>query len=161
MLAVRLTPSRRTRPGLRDKSGVDTIATRILFAALILNSIRICTRPAGWVSSSELGLPPYRVQLLSQSRFQCPAFSTRLTRRAREVAMPDWHTFYEATVDETNPAVFERLVFETEYAILRRLRELSKNPDGPLELNEISDAVANILRLKSERLGWPNPTNSQ
>ena len=75
--------------------------------------------------------------------------------------LAEWRILYEAAVDEANPGVFERLVFETEYAILRRLRELSKNPDGPLELNEISDAVANILRLKSERLGWPNPTNSQ
>src|SRR5215472_3180340 len=72
--------------------------------------------------------------------------------------MPDWRVLYEAAVDETNPAVFERLVFDTEDAIQYRLRELSKNPDGPLELNEISDAVANILTLKTERLGWPDPT---
>lgn len=73
--------------------------------------------------------------------------------------MPDWHILYEAAVGETNPGVFERLVFETEQAIWRRLRELSKVPDGPLELNEISDAVLNMLRLKTERLGWPNPTS--
>ena len=80
--------------------------------------------------------------------------------RAKEVAMPDWHILYEAVVGETNPSVFERLVFETEDAIWRRLRELSKNPDGPLELSAISDAVEVILRLKVERLGWPNPTGS-
>jgi hypothetical protein len=72
--------------------------------------------------------------------------------------MPDWHILYDAVVGETNPSVFERLIFETEDAIQRRLRELSKNPDGPLELNEISDAVENMLRLKTERLGWPEPT---
>jgi hypothetical protein len=72
--------------------------------------------------------------------------------------MSDWRVLYEAAVDETNPAVFERLVSDTEDAIQYRLRELSKNPDGPLELNEISDAVAHILTLKTERLGWPDPT---
>ena len=71
--------------------------------------------------------------------------------------MADWHLLYEAVVDERNPRVFERLVFETEDAIWHCLRELSKNPDGPLELNEISDAVENMLRLKTARLGWPNP----
>ena len=71
--------------------------------------------------------------------------------------MPDWRVLYEATVDEINPCVFERLLFETEDAIRHRLRELSKNPDGSLELNEISDAVDNILKLKTARLGWPNP----
>ena len=71
--------------------------------------------------------------------------------------MPDWRVLYEATVDEINPSVFERLLFETEDAIRHRLRELSKNPDGSLELNEISDAVDNMLRLKTARLGWPNP----
>ena len=49
--------------------------------------------------------------------------------------MPDWRVPYEAAVDETNPAVFERLAFDAEDAIQHRLRELSKNPDGPLELN--------------------------
>jgi hypothetical protein len=72
--------------------------------------------------------------------------------------MPDWHILYEAALGETNPAVFERLVFDAEDAIEHRLREMPKNPDGPLELNEISDAVGNILRLKTERLGWPDPT---
>src|SRR5215472_5061696 len=72
--------------------------------------------------------------------------------------MPDWRVLYEAAVDETNPAVFERLVFDAEDAIQIRLQELSKNPDGPPELNEISDAVNYILRLKTERLAWPDPT---
>ena len=71
--------------------------------------------------------------------------------------MPDWHVLYEAAVDETNPDVFERLGFDAEDAIQHRLRELSKIPDGPLEINEISYAVDNILRLKTERLGWPDP----
>ena len=74
--------------------------------------------------------------------------------------MQDWHILYQAAVDESNPSAFERLVFETEHAICCRLRELSKNPDGPLELNEISAAVDNMLRLKTERLGWPDPTAS-
>jgi len=55
-------------------------------------------------------------------------------RRAKEVAMPDWHILDEAVVGESNPSLFERLVFEPEDAIWRRLWELSKNPDGPLEL---------------------------
>ena len=71
--------------------------------------------------------------------------------------MPDWRVLYEAAVDEVDPSAFERLLFETEDAICHRLRELSKNPDGPLELNEISDAVDNMLRLKTARLGWPSP----
>jgi len=96
-----------------------------------------------------------------QLRFtvQQPGAFLRRNRRAKEVfTMPDWHILYEAAVSETNPSVFERLVFDTEDAIQYRLRELSKNPDGPLELNEISDAVGIILRLKTERLGWPDPT---
>ena len=48
--------------------------------------------------------------------------------------MPDWHILDEAVVGESNPSLFERLVFEPEDAIWRRLWELSKNPDGPLEL---------------------------
>jgi len=74
--------------------------------------------------------------------------------------MRDWHILYEAAVGESNPSAFERLVIESEDAICCRLRELSKNPDGPLELNEISDAVANLLKLKTARLGWPDPTNA-
>jgi hypothetical protein len=74
--------------------------------------------------------------------------------------MQDWHILYQAAVDESNPSAFERLVFETEHAICCRLRELSKNPDGPLELNEISDAVENLLKLKTVRLGWPDPMNA-
>jgi hypothetical protein len=48
---------------------------------------------------------------------------------------------------------------------IRRLKKLREdfdalNPDGPSELNAISNAVEVILRLKVERLGWPNPTGS-
>ena len=73
--------------------------------------------------------------------------------------MAEWRILYEAAVDEANPGVFERLVYETEDAICWRLRELSGNMSDPLEVNEISEAAKNILKLKIERLGWPNPNS--
>lgn len=74
--------------------------------------------------------------------------------------MPDWHILYAAAVEETNPTVFERLIYETEDAICGRLRQLSHNSNNTPEQLEIALTAQKILVLKSERLGWPNPTTS-
>jgi hypothetical protein len=75
--------------------------------------------------------------------------------------MVDWHILYETAVEETNPAVFERIVYQAEDAMCSRLRELSHSENGALELAEIAEAAQVILELKTERLGWPSPIHSR
>jgi hypothetical protein len=71
--------------------------------------------------------------------------------------MQDWRFLYQAAVSETNPALLEQLVYQTEDAMFFRLQELARRLDAPPERNEIADAAEGLLALKVEKLGWPNP----
>ena len=96
----------------------------------------------------------------SLTPFRQPGATTLLGCGTRRNTMPDWHILYEAAVEETNPGIFERLVYETEDAICGRLRQLSHSTNASPELDEIAHSAQTILQLKTERLGWPNPSTS-
>ena len=72
--------------------------------------------------------------------------------------MTDWRELYKATVLETNPTRLERLIAETEGAILVRLQELDRSSDGAGERHEMELASAALDALKIDKLFWPrNP----
>lgn len=71
--------------------------------------------------------------------------------------MRDWRTLYEAALAETDVTSLERLIYNTEEAVTLRLQELVRtSPDSP-ELRELRSAADELLRLKVQRLGWPDP----
>jgi hypothetical protein len=70
--------------------------------------------------------------------------------------MADWRELYKATVLETNPAHLDRLITETEDAILLRRKELYGSSDAAGERDEIAEASAALLALKIEKLNWPD-----
>jgi hypothetical protein len=68
---------------------------------------------------------------------------------------------YGATIAETNVTSLEHLVYETEEAITRRLQELVRTSSDPAELTELRAAADQLLLLKVQRLGWPDPLKSK
>jgi hypothetical protein len=63
-----------------------------------------------------------------------------------------WRELYRATVLEGNPTRFERLITETENAILQRRGELAERSDAKKELRKIAEASADLRILKTEKL---------
>jgi hypothetical protein len=70
--------------------------------------------------------------------------------------MPDWRELYSTAVMEPNPSHLATLLDGAEAAIFFRLQELNQSPDGHLERREINEALNKILRLRMQRLGWPD-----
>jgi hypothetical protein len=70
--------------------------------------------------------------------------------------IPDWRELYSAAVMEPNPSHLATLLDDAEAALFRRLQVLSQNPDGRLERREINEALNKILRLRMQKLGWPD-----
>lgn len=66
-----------------------------------------------------------------------------------------WKELYEAAVLESDPVELERRIRECEGAILHRLKQVTDNPYSSTECLEIETASAALLRLKSDKLGWP------
>jgi hypothetical protein len=71
--------------------------------------------------------------------------------------MTDWRTLHKAALLETDTNALEHLVFTTEDAIFQRLQELAQLPDSEGELLDLKAAAADLLALKTQKLGWPNP----
>lgn len=69
-----------------------------------------------------------------------------------------WQALYDSCICETNLQRLEKLVFETEDAIFLRLRELATKPHLSDESQALKQAAQKLLKLKTEKLGWPNPT---
>ena len=74
--------------------------------------------------------------------------------------MSNWRHLYTMTVVETNRKRLEGMVSELEVAICARLRHLEKFPEPAGERLELATALAALLTLKTERLGWPDPNKS-
>lgn len=68
-----------------------------------------------------------------------------------------WKKLYESCVSETNPDKLKKLVFRLEEAIVLRYHDLANEPNALEELQAIKRAAQQVLQLKIERLGWPNP----
>ena len=71
--------------------------------------------------------------------------------------MSHWRDLYAATLLETNRKRLEGKVCELELAICGRLRDLDNFPQPGGERQELTNASAVLLTLKTERLGWTDP----
>jgi hypothetical protein len=69
-----------------------------------------------------------------------------------------WKEPYLAALREPDTEKLTRLIYDTEWAIFLRLRELAGSADGHEERKEIEVASENLLSLKTLMLGWPSPT---
>jgi hypothetical protein len=68
---------------------------------------------------------------------------------------PKWEGPLRQARQETNQYKLLKLIGEAEMAIFQRFQELPANADGHEESQAIQAACDELLRLKSERLGWP------
>jgi hypothetical protein len=69
-----------------------------------------------------------------------------------------WRELYDACVLETNLEKLEKLAFETEGAIFLRSRVLSHDSYRSGEVQALKQAAKVLLEIKTEKLGWPDPT---
>ena len=73
----------------------------------------------------------------------------------------EWREFYQAAKVETNPKFLAHLLDETEGAMWKRLQNLDRaKPDEHTERCEIEVAYVTILKIRTEKLGWPDPLKS-
>jgi hypothetical protein len=75
--------------------------------------------------------------------------------------MSDWQKLYESCLAERDRDKLLQCIIATEEAILARSLELDEEANGHRERQQMSYALSNLLTLKSERLGWPHPADSQ
>jgi hypothetical protein len=68
-----------------------------------------------------------------------------------------WLDLYKSCLTETNRDKLEKLVFETEDAIVLRSQELSTEPYLSEEVRALKEAAQQLLELKIKKLGWPDP----
>jgi hypothetical protein len=71
--------------------------------------------------------------------------------------MSNWRALHQAVVTETDVRVLEPLVYETETAIFLRLQELEPQCDHEDELCDLRAAADDLLAVKTQKLGWPDP----
>jgi hypothetical protein len=81
--------------------------------------------------------------------------------RYRAASMPSWKEFYQAAKAKTNPKFLAHLLDEAEVAMWNRLQNLDRaKPDEHTERCEIEAASVAIFKLRTEKLGWPDPLKS-
>jgi hypothetical protein len=68
---------------------------------------------------------------------------------------PKWEGTLRQARQETNQHRLLKLVREVELAIFQRVQELPANADGDDERQAILAACGELLRIKTDRLGWP------
>lgn len=68
-----------------------------------------------------------------------------------------WRKLYNACVSETKLEKLEKLVFDTEEAIVLRCHELSHEPYLSSEVQALRQAAKGLLEIKTRKLGWPDP----
>ena len=68
-----------------------------------------------------------------------------------------WLDLYKSCVSETNPDKLEKLIYQTEDAMFLRSQELSTEPHSSEEVRALKVAAQKLLKLKTEKLGWPDP----
>lgn len=66
-----------------------------------------------------------------------------------------WKQYYESALQELDLAKTEDNVHLAENALFYRWQELAGNPDHHNERNEMKRASEMLLRVKTQRLGWP------
>jgi hypothetical protein len=68
-----------------------------------------------------------------------------------------WREAYRRTRNDQDSTKLVEHVLEAEGAIFVRLQELKSSQDHNRERAEIEEAVSDLLKIKTERLGWPDP----
>jgi hypothetical protein len=68
-----------------------------------------------------------------------------------------WLDLYKSCLSETNPDKLEKLIYQTEGAIFLRSQELSTEHHLSEEVRALKEAAQKLLKLKTEKLGWPDP----
>ena len=77
-----------------------------------------------------------------------------------EFQYPQWQVPLHQAQMETYLAKLQERVLQAEAAIFERLQELARSNDGHEESEEIANATRELLRIKSEKLKWPDPNAS-
>ena len=68
-----------------------------------------------------------------------------------------WLDLYKSCVCETNPDKLEKLIYQTEDAMFLRSQELFTEHRVSEEVRALKQAAQKLLKLKTEKLGWPDP----
>ena len=66
-----------------------------------------------------------------------------------------WKELYRQTLKESDERKLTELVQAAEYAIVLRLQELENSTDHHEERAEMKCAAADLLAIKTYKLGWP------
>jgi hypothetical protein len=66
-----------------------------------------------------------------------------------------WRELHRKTLWESEEEKLKELVQATELAILLRLQELESSADSHEERTELENAAADLLAIKTHKLGWP------
>ena len=76
--------------------------------------------------------------------------------------MPDssWKKPYHQALNESDEQKLTTLVHAAEYAIVLRLQELENSTDHHEERIEMKLATADLLVIKTYKLGWPSISDS-
>ena len=67
-----------------------------------------------------------------------------------------WEELFKSTLIETDLEKLTVLAGATEAAIVRRRRELANIQDSDQERVEMVAAAEDLLRIKTDKLGWPS-----
>jgi hypothetical protein len=74
-----------------------------------------------------------------------------------DLPYPEWQDPLLQAQLETDPQKVQEKVFQAEAAIFARLQELAASGDGHQESAAISNATAELFRIKTDKLKWPLP----
>jgi len=72
------------------------------------------------------------------------------------ILYPEWQHDYEVALLELDPQKLSERIANAEAAIFKRLQAISQSPNHVAERHAIEDALANVLVLKKESLGFPD-----
>jgi hypothetical protein len=72
-----------------------------------------------------------------------------------DLQFPSWQGPLRDAQQEDDPAKAREKVDQAETAIFFRGKELRNAPDGQAEREAMQRGIEELLRIKSEKLGWP------
>ena len=73
-----------------------------------------------------------------------------------EMRYPAWEKPYRKVIREADRQRLHKLMQEAEGAIFESLQRLSDSPNGAEEREAIRKACDNLLRIRTDILGWPS-----
>jgi hypothetical protein len=76
---------------------------------------------------------------------------------AAPAQIPSWKAVYEKTRRESDTEKLLTLIHATEAALYLRWQEVGESPADAEELAAMKAAAEELLAIKIQRLGWPNP----